>query len=726
MTQMTTSFTSFAWVLTRLASLQGYAVDSQRLHAAFAQSKQAGDALEAAISVCRYLEFEVSRVFQEPDGAQLPLLCLTPAGDWGVVVDHTATGRWRIAAEQGDMELDSPALKGRLLAVVCSAERAHPSLTPLEQSPDHVGFRTHLNAALRKHRGSLWEACLASAFIGLLALATSLFSMQVYDRVIPTRGEYTLFVLAGGVTISVLIELAMKFARAHLMDHVVVGVDSQLSKEIFHRLLKLRVDQLPASVGSLAAQLRGYEQVRSFYTASSLFTLIDVPMALIFLGVVTLLATPLVGGVLLGFAILALVVGVSARKQVARQAREGAAFSNMKTGLLVEAVEGVETIKAGSGGWRFLSRWVHVNSLGIANDLKMRHTSESTGYLAGMIQQLSYAALIVTGALAVMQGHMTTGALVACSILSGRILSPILALPGLMVQHAHARAAQDGLEKLYALQMDNHGVHKPLSPERLEGRYLLEGVQFAFGENRPALQIGRLSMGPGERVAVLGPIGSGKSTLLRLLSGLYVPQKGRVLLDDLDLSQISRHVLSRQIGYLQQEHRLFQGTLRENLLIGLPDPGDAEILRAMKKTGMDRIVAAHPRGLELPIMEGGKGLSGGQRQLVAFTRLVLCNPDILLLDEPTASMDEEQERRCLAVLADEAKKGKSMIIVTHKTSVLPLVNRIIIIAGSSVIADGPRDEVLRELEVRQRAARAAAAPAPGVAAADALSQGASA
>ena len=210
--------------------------------------------------------------------------------------------------------------------------------------------------------------------------------------------------------------------------------------------------------------------------------------------------------------------------------------------------------------------------------------------------------------------------------------------------------------------------------------------------------IPKLEIRDKERIAILGPIGAGKSTMLRLLSGLYHPQEGRVLLDNLDLAHIDRQVVSHNVGYLQQDHRLFQGTLRENLLIGLPDPGDDAILSAMRRTGMDRFVASHPKGLNRAIMEGGKGLSGGQKQLVAFTRLVLCSPSVMLLDEPTATMDDEQERRCLQVLAQEAQAGKTMVIVTHKPSVLPLVTRIIVIAGSSIVLDGQRDAMLQQLQ----------------------------
>jgi ATP-binding cassette subfamily C protein LapB len=564
-------------------------------------------------------------------------------------------------------------------------------------------FETQVSQTLRQYRGTLIEAVAASAFIGMLALITSLFSMQVYDRVIPTRSDDTLIVLTLGVSLSILIELLMKFARSSVMDHVIVGLDNRLSRSIFQRLLQLRVDQLPASVGSLASQMRGYEQVRSFYTASTLFTLVDLPLGIVFLLVIMMIGSPWVAVVPLLFSVLACYLGLRTRKRVDQLAKEGATISNMKTGLLVEAVEGVETIKAGSGGWKFLARWMSVNGQTIQNDLKMRHTTENVGYFSAGIQQISYVLLVAAGAYAVMQGHMTMGALIGCSILSGRVLAPVLALPGLMVQHAHAKAAGEGLNKLYELKTDHHGVVQPLAPSHLRGNYNLEEVQFAYNSGNPmmpnpaAITVPHLKISAGERVAILGTIGSGKSTLLRLLSGLYHPQQGRVMLDGLDIPHISREVMSREIGYLQQDHRLFQGTLRENLLIGMADPGDEAIIAAMNRSGMMRFVSAHPLGLSRPIAEGGKGLSGGQRQLVAFTRLLLTSPNVLLLDEPTATMDDEQERVCLQALVQEAQRGKTMVIVTHKTSLLPLVQRLIVVAGHRIVLDGPRDEVLESL-----------------------------
>jgi ATP-binding cassette subfamily C protein LapB len=694
-----------AWSFQRLAQQQGARIDAQRLASAALELDPKHHLQSEGLNrFCKSMDVTAPKWLRKPDRLLLPLIACTSQHGWGLVVDRNAHGNWVLSTPTGAHQIGDDELSKRC-ALVQIGPKSVLGFGLLGAKPgDALSFMGHVKQVLKLYRREIIESTLASAFIGMRALATSLFSMQVYDRVIPTRSEYTLAILAMGVVLSILIELAMKFARANVMDYVVVGMDNRLSREVFDRLLQLRVDQLPASVGSLAAQIRGYEQIRSFYTASTLFTLIDLPLGLLFILVIAVMASTWVAMVPLVFAGVALILGFSIRRQIMLSAKEGAAMSNLKTGLLVEAVEGIETIKAGSGGWKFLSRWIGVNAQTIRNDLKMRHSQESVAYYSATLQQLSYAGLVVVGSYLVMTGHMTMGAMIASSILSGRILQPIMAIPGLLVQHAHAQAALDGLERLYQLKTDHDKDNVPIAPERLLGMYQLKDVKFGYGENPHAIVIPQLEIHPGERIAVLGPIGAGKSSLLRILSGLYQPREGRVLIDHLELSQISRHAINQQIGYLQQEHRLFQGSLRENLLIGLPDPGDEVILQAMRRTGMDHMLAGHPRGLELPIMEGGRGLSGGQKQLVAFTRLVLCNPSVYLLDEPTASMDEDQERRCLQVLQHEAAAGKTMVLVTHKAAILPLVDRIIVVVGSQIVMDGPRDAVLNELQQRNQAA----------------------
>jgi ATP-binding cassette subfamily C protein LapB len=702
---MQTQQKQLQWAIERLAQMQGNRLDALRLQASL-QHLQADQPPPGFLGdLCNRMGYIKPQWLQKPDPAKLPLIACTADQGWVVVIRQTTTNGWVVVNNQGSQQVDDTQFD-RNCAIVdtqIADVKFGAGIFFQKNTADKHSFMAMLWAALREFKPQIIEAAVASAFIAMLALAVSLFSMQVYDRVIPTRGEHTLIILASGVALVILVELAMKFARAKVMDHIIVGLDNRLSRDVFARLLSLRVDQLPPSVGSLAGQVRGYEQVRSFYTASTLFTLIDLPMGVLFIFLIMFIGHPVVAAVPLFFGLAALYIGLSMRAKITQQALAGAQFSNLKTGLLVEAVEGIETIKAGSGGWKFLSRWLGVTEKTIHNDLKTRQLTEGVQYMSASMQQLSYAGVVVAGAWAVIQGHMTMGGLIACSILSGRILAPVLQLPNLLVQHAHARAAIEGLEKIYSIHTDEHNTQAALTPDDLKGHYQLSNAAFFYGDNPPALTIQQLDIQPAERVVVLGPIGSGKSTFLRLLSGLYQPRTGRIQLDGLDLSQIHRQILSDHIGYLQQDHRLFVGTLRENLLVGLPDPGDGALIDAMRRTGMDTFVAAHPQGIQRPIAEGGNGLSGGQKQLLAFTRIILTQPQIMLLDEPTATMDEEQERRCLQVLNEEARAGKTMVIATHKPSLLQLATRIIVIAGSKIVVDGPRDHVLQQLRNRSQA-----------------------
>lgn len=679
------------WAIGHLLQQQGSGIDYTRLSDALSRIGREPKHIHDLVPLFDVLGLDKNPpLMPEPDRVYLPLLAHTDEQGWGVITDQKPNGAWVFMQADGEHLLVAETFQGKIA-------RVQP--TGFNAAQKQTTFRQLLKSNILSFKSVIVEAVFASFFINLLALAVSLFSMQVYDRVIPTRSDYTLIILASGVALVILLEMIMKFARSKIMDKVVVGLDQRLSREVFQRLLNVRVDQMPGSVGSMAAQLRGYEQVRSFYTASTLFALVDLPMGILFILLIAAIGSPIVAAVPLTAAIIAVTYGLYTRKKIDDLASEGAAASYRKTGILVEAVEGVETIKAGSGGWKFLSRWLDVMDITTQNDLDMRHANDYLSYGSQMLQQTSYVGIVIMGAYVVMSGEMTMGGLIACSILGGRVLAPVMAIPNLLVQHSHARAAEKNIESLFALEQDNHGVARPLAPSRINGHYYCDSLQFNYGENEnPALNIAQLEVKPGERIGVLGPIGSGKSTLLRVLSGLYAPTAGRVLLDGLDLSQISRETISQQVGYLQQDHRLFQGTLRENLLIGMPDPGDDVLQEAMHKSGLINLVASHSSGLDLPIMEGGKGLSGGQKQLVAFTRLLLSKPSVFLLDEPTASMDDRQEMRCINVLKDELAEHKTLVVATHKMPLLQLVNRLIIIAGNKVIMDGPRDEVLKRLQ----------------------------
>lgn len=678
-----------AYALSVTLKEQGFPIDKNRLDSSINSILEISDNYSKITMMLQVLGvLDSPEILDAPDPAYMPLVACHKNYGFGRIIQQTQNG-WIFEQQDGNKRTRTNEFE---LVVKITLTDAH-------LSKKTVTFKELVRQNITRHKSVIIEAMMASFIINFLALAVSLFSMQVYDRVIPTGNRPTLIILATGVGLVILFEALMKFSRSKVMDRMVVGLDQNLSRDVFERLLKVRVDQMPTSVGSLAGQLRGYEQVRSFFTASTLFTLVDLPMSILFIIIIGVIGSPLVSLVPIIAAVIGVSMGITSRKKIDAIAAEGAAASYQKTGILVEAVEGIETIKAGQGNWKFLSRWLNIMNITTNNDLKMRHANDNLNYTIQMLQQASYIGIVITGAFIVMNQHMTTGGLIACTILGGRILAPIMNLPNMLVQYSHAKAAQANIEKLFTLAQDNHGVSYPLSPSKIYGNYQCQDLKFNYaGNDRPALQINKLDIRAGERIAILGSIGSGKSTLLKLLSGLYAPTSGHILLDGLDMGQISRESLADEVGYLQQDHRLFQGTLRENLLIGMPTPPDDVLNMALRRTGLIRLVSGHSSGMDLPISEGGKGLSGGQKQLVAFTRLVLTSPSVWLLDEPTASMDNMQEQQCLQVLAQELQDpSKTLIVSTHKMPLLKLVDRIIIMADSQVVMDGPKQAVLDQL-----------------------------
>lgn len=673
-----------------IMSQQGNGFDKNRLHDAVQQISSEMQPQSQLELLLKLMDLQVVHQFAQPDAVYLPLIAYHQQLGWGVITQQK--GQDWLFKQNGQQQM----IQAFELYFITQIDSSTAKVTI-------NAFAQFLRENLAQHKQVVLEAVIASLLINFLALATSLFSMQVYDRVIPTHNHNTLIVLSSGVAIIILFETLMKLARSKIMDSMVVGLDQNLSRHIFERLLRVRIDLMPNSVGSLAAQLRGYEQVRSFFTASTLFTLVDLPMSFLFIILIGMIGSPWLSLIPIIAAVIGITLGWFSRKKIDKIAAEGAKASYLKTGILVETVEGIETIKAGAGNWKFLSRWLNVMNVTTDNDLKMRHTNDNLNYAVQALQQISYIAIVITGSMIVISGSMTMGGLIACTILGGRILTPVMALPNLLVQASHAKAAQKNIESLYQIPSDNHMASKPLILEKIKGNYQCQDMIFCYlGNQQPAVNISQLTIKAGERVALLGAIGSGKSTLLKILAGLYLPKQGSIRLDGIELQQISRDSLNEHIGYLQQTHRLFQGTLRENLLIGMPPPSDSELHSVLERTGLIRLVASHSSGLDLPISEGGHGLSGGQKQLLAFSRLVLTKPTVWLLDEPTASMDNAQEQQCLRVLAEELQNpSMTLVVATHKMELLKLVDRIIIMDNQKIVMDGSKQAVLQQLMKNQ-------------------------
>ncbi len=674
----------------RLARLQREPIDSPALQAVINNARSRENDRSMLVDIARAMQFKTPRFLKQLDQAALPILAREPGGQWLVIRSRNTVGQW--VADVLDEQTGQ--WKERLVFVDSQWVLVRMSLAmPLKISESPV-LQTVLQE-LRAHRLKLMEAMLAGAMMSLLALVTSLYSMQVYDRVIPTSGYQTLLVLTIGVLMAMAFEFVLKKVRSHMYDRIVDDVDAQLSRMVFSRFLSVRLDQLPQSVGSLASQLRGYESVRSFLV--SLFTqyMVDAPFGVLFLLVLAAISG-WVAIIPLVFLFVSIGVGLYFKRRVQKLSMQSQNLSNLKIGLLVETVEAAEIIKSGQGGWRMLERWLRSTDDSRAVDLDMRKVNEHSGHLIALLQQVSYVSIVAIGALMVSKGEMSFGALIASSILSGKILSPAAGLTTQLVQWAHAKSALKGLDAIWHLQTD-HGDDQPIVLDVIRGDFRCDAVEVSMA-GKPVLSLNNLSLRAGEKVGIIGTVGAGKTTLLRTLSGMYKPQKGRVLLDDVDMAHLSKPLLAENMGYLPQDGRLLGGTLRENLLLGLVDPGDEDILAAARASGlMQAVITQHPLGLEQVIPEGGGGLSGGQRQLVNLTRVLLRSPKIWLLDEPTSALDRALELQTIDMLKQKIKPTDTLVLVTHKMEMLSLVDRLLVVTGGRVAKDGPRDEVLSQL-----------------------------
>ncbi len=625
--------------------------------------------------------------------ADLPLAGWSADLGWVLVQGRTADGKWKAERLNGeDVLLDG------LDDVECLSMPRRPDITAKAPSAMQLVW-----AAIYKRKRVFFEAVIATGLVNLLTLGTSLYSMQVYDRVIPSQGFQTLWVLSVGVALTVCFEFLLKQVRSYTVDRTCNVIDHELSEWFFDRMMRIRMEARPPSVGTLASQVKGFEMVRGVLASTSLFVLADVPFALFFLLVIAL-----IGGWVAVVPLIALPIALGAglmfQAAIQRHTRVNLAANNKKAGLLVEAVDGAESVKANSAEWKLQSRWNQLVLETGESDQKTRSYSALAQNLTVALQQLGYVGLVAVGAYLVTVNELTMGGLLACTIISNRAMMPIVQLPGILVQWAHARAAVEGLDRVIALPNENDQAHHALVPQLLSPNLMFERMRFAYGgAARPALEIERLEIRAGERVGLLGAIGSGKSTLLKLSSGLYRPSEGKVLLGGVDVALLSTASVRETVGYLPQDSRLFSGTLRENLLLGLADPGDAVLLEAAQRTGLMDLIGSQPKGLALEIGEGGRGVSGGQQQLIMLTRTLLAKPSVWVLDEPTGAMDSVSEGRIVNLLREATSSGATLIAATHKMALLPLFDRLIVLQNGRILADGPRDAVLAKLSGRQPA-----------------------
>ena len=560
-----------------------------------------------------------------------------------------------------------------------------------------------LRQQVERNKRVVFEAVFATFMISVIGLAAAMYTMQVYDRVVSSNGFSTLTVLTIGVVIAILFEFVLKQTRAFIVGHTAKKIDLEVGNEIFERALDIRLDSRPKTVGTFAGQIRQFDAVRNFLTSSTIFVLADVPLGLLFIFVIYTIAGP-VALVPLIMVPAAVLLGLSFRRPIERLTEQQMRESNIKNGLVIEAIDGIETLKSVGSEWVASKKYRDLSDQISESEIELKILSAKATNMTQVVQQLNFVGIIAVGAYFINVGELTIGGLIACSIIAGRALSPLAQIPQLIAQWKQIKIALDALDEVLKRPCDNDDIHKKLLPGRCRGKITFENMQFAYQDQNPVLGLDGIEFQEGEKVAVVGPIGSGKSTLLKIIAGLYQPTAGKLKIDDVDAAKIHSDYLHENIIYLPQDVRLFNGALRDNLTLGVGNITDEKIIEAAKKTNLDKVISSHPDGLDLPISEGGLGLSGGQRQLVGLTRLVLMNPKVVLLDEPTASMDAQTEARVIDVLFNVFSQDVTIIVVTHKTSVLPKVGRIMVIDKGGVVLDGSSREILDKLSKRQEGA----------------------
>ncbi len=621
------------------------------------------------------------------------VLVLRQDGDTLTVYDTTQTDN------QAEVALDEflPVFAGKII-------RADIALTELNRRHATSGLKAHwFWGEIYKFRRIVGEVALGSFVANLLAVAVALFSLQVYDRVIPHQSIATLWVLAIGAGMAMLLEAFLRIARARLMDGAGRRIEMRIQTLLMDRLLGMRAGQPGQTPSGTFAAVREFSAIREFFTASTIGTLTDLPFIVLFLALVASIGGNVVWVLFIGGILMVLPSFFMQKKMMELTlATQGASTKSSR--LLHEAIYDADTIKAQRGEERFRRIWGELTALSSIATSEQRKLATTLTFWSQGVQQATYVAAVVVGTFMVFQGTFTIGTIIAVGILTSRTLGPLTGLAATLARWANVKAALEALDQIADAPQDNEEDRTYLRREALRGEYEIREMGYAYDQDGArTLDIPALKIPAGQHVAILGANGSGKSTLLKVLSGLHRPTTGRVLIDGVDMGQVMSRDLRRSIGYLGQEVRLFAGTLRENLNLTLLERDDNRLMAALDFAGLGPFVANHPKGLDLEIRDGGEGLSIGQRQSIGWARLWLQDPRVCLLDEPTAALDQTLEQTLVSRLSTWLE-GRTAIIATHRVPILQLTDRVTILQNGRLSVDGPRDEVLAHMQKNKKKA----------------------
>ncbi|QIK95179.1 type I secretion system permease/ATPase [Sphingomonas sp. HDW15A] len=585
------------------------------------------------------------------------------------------------------------AYTGRAVAVEADPTREREGERPWDKAK-----RTHwFWSEVWKERREFWPVMLAALIVNLLALAVPLFTMNVYDRVIPNKAIPTLWVLALGVALALAFDFALRIARSRLVDEIGLTLDAKLSQKLFEKVMNLPMASRQGSTGALAKRLSEYELVRDFFASTTVVLLVDLSFLLLFLIFITVLAGWLVLVPLVGIALMAL-AGYSLQKKMGRSAIDAQADASLQHSMLVESIGGLETLKAARAEGQMLGRWRRYASMSAATQEHMRRVTAVAVNLTSSSQQLISIGLIVGGFYRFNAGEMSMGAIIAIVMLAGRAMSPVGQFAFLMTRAKQALTTMNSLQQMMEVEDERQTSARSIVPEIRVGKIELIDVDFAYpGASANALNGVCLKIEPGERIGIIGRVASGKSTLGRVLCGLYTPTGGVMTVDGLDSRQYHPHQLRDEFRFVAQDSELFSGSVRDNLMLGAAQADDQQLIDAVIRSGADIFLSRDAAGFDFPVGERGTRLSGGQRSLLVLARALVSPCKLLFLDEPTGSMDTQTENYFIERLRNALTPKQTLIVSTHRHQMLNIVDRLIVIDGGRIVADGPRQDILGRL-----------------------------